>query len=199
MEHQKAYAEYIDEFGPDEIYDGLMRGLFPEKLPPVFTAERFLVYAKQAFRQEFKVCDKWRHYVRFENMRNLNRPRLMGVADPFGYENLCRCIKEYWDKIQDYFRKVTVDQEYKISRLHVRKMSGTSSIFKMNYHAKSWNQDPVPDLRIGARYLIRADISSCFPSIYTQKMCLKSTHEMMFGITTLTNVRAICAMVRRLV
>ena len=38
MEHQKSYAEYIDEFGSDEIYDGLMRGLFPEKLPPVFTA-----------------------------------------------------------------------------------------------------------------------------------------------------------------
>ena len=170
MEHQKSYAEYIDEFRSDEIYDGLMRGLFPEKLPPVFTAEGFLAYTKQAFRQEFKVCDKWRHYVRFESMRNLNRPRLMGIADPFGYENLCRCIKECWDKIQDYFRKVTVDQEYKISRLHVRKMSGTSSIFKMNYHAKSWNQDPVPDLRIGARYLIRADISSCFPSIYTHSL-----------------------------
>ena len=170
MEPQKSYSDYMYEFSPSEIYDGLMLGLFPEKLPPVFTAENFLRYSRQNMAAQFRVDDEWRHYVHYENMRNLNRPRIMGIADPFGYENMCRCLKESWRDLQKYFYEVTRSQQYKVSRLHVRKMTGTDSIFKMNYHAKAWNQDPVPDLRIDARYMIRADISSCFPSIYTHSL-----------------------------
>lgn len=171
MEPQKAYWEYMDEFTPNEIYEGLIRGLFPEKIPPVVTMEGFLRYAKQNFNTQLELNKKWCHYVRYETMRNQNRPRLMGIADPFCYERLCRCIKESWNELRNYFYLVTANQDYKVSRLHVRKMAGTNAIFKMNYHAKAWNQDPTADLRIGARYFIRADISSCFPTIYTHSLC----------------------------
>ena len=171
MEPQKAYWEYMYEFTPNEIYEGLVRGLFPEKMPPVVTMEGFLRYVKQNLSTPLVLNKKWCHYVRYETMRNQNRPRIMGIADPFCYERLCRCVKENWKELQNYFYRVTSNQNYKVSRLHVRKMPGTKAIFKMNYHAKAWNQDPTADLRIGARYFIRADISSCFPSIYTHSLC----------------------------
>ncbi len=40
----------------------------------------------------------------------------------------------------------------------------------MNY--SNWKTDgtPEPDLLIGKRYLVKADISTCFPSIYTHSI-----------------------------
>lgn len=170
MGEQKSFAEYMMEFAPSEIYEGLMRGLFPEKLPPIFTVEKYLDYEKRHAPHGFSVNKIWRTFVLYENMRSLNRPRQMGIADPIGYSQLCHCLEEHWGKIQDYFNEVTKNQEYKVSRVHVRKMDGTDLIFKMNYHPRAWNQDPVPDIRIGAHYLVRADISNCFPSIYTHSL-----------------------------
>lgn len=173
METGKRYYEYMYELSPSEIYDGLIRGIFPEKTPPVFTAESFLQYAKSTFVDPLPSSLPrldWLQYVKYENMRNLNRPRQMGIANPFGYERLCRCIKEHWSLLQHHFEDTTKNMRHKVSRLHVRKMEGSNLIFKMNYHEKAWNQDPVPDLRIGARYLVRSDISSCFPSIYTHSL-----------------------------
>ena len=49
-------------------------------------------------------------------------------------------------------------------------MKGSDSLFSMNY--KNWKDDgtPEPDLLLGAKYLVHADVSNCFPSIYTHAL-----------------------------
>ena len=49
-------------------------------------------------------------------------------------------------------------------------MKNTKSIFQMSYD--DWRKDGTPelDLKIGAKYEVKADISTCFPSIYSHAL-----------------------------
>ena len=49
-------------------------------------------------------------------------------------------------------------------------MENVKTLFKMNYG--NWRTDgtPEPDLLIGSKYVVHADISTCFPSIYTHSI-----------------------------
>ena len=73
----------------------------------------------------------------------------------------------YWPELIEYFNSKTKDQLRLISRIHIRKMQDTKALFLMNY--KNWIDDgtPEPDIYLGKRYMIHADISKCYPSIYT--------------------------------
>ena len=64
----------------------------------------------------------------------------------------------------------TQQQNYRVSRIHIRKMYGRPELFRMNY--TNWRIDGSPevDLSFGKRYMVKADISSCFPSIYTHAL-----------------------------
>lgn len=106
-------------------------------------------------------------YVRYENMRKVNVPCQHGIPCPVQYMKLCKCIVDLWDEIREHFKKYTQGQEHKISLLHIRKIKNTQSLFKMSY--ENWHEDEDLDtfLRIGKRVIVKADISNCFPSIYT--------------------------------
>lgn len=163
---EKTYYDFMSEISPEEIYDKLVQhGMFSEKLPPVLSAELFLDYCKKKRVQSFE--DKWYGYISYENMRNINIPRNLGVPTPMGHELLCKCISENWYKITEYYKTKTAGQPRIISRIHIRKMKGTDALFEMNY--KNWRTDgtPEPDIYIGKKYMVHADISKCFPSIYT--------------------------------
>lgn len=166
----KSYFEYLNEITEDEIYEGLLAyGLFSNKLPPVFTSESFFQYCIFSIAPPFS--GKERDYVTFEIMRNYNVPRSLGIPNPMAYEKLCAVLRDNWKLIQSHFQKVTLGQTYKVSRIHIRKMRNKPSLFEMTY--SNWKNDgfPDPDLLIGSRYVVRADISTCFPSIYTHSIC----------------------------
>src|SRR5699024_11042697 len=105
-----------------------------------------------------------------ESMRNINTPRPLGIPNPAAYQRLCKYISEIWPQLQQYFEEETKNQEHIISRTHIRKMKDSDSLFSMNY--SNWKDDgtPEPDLLLGARYLVHADVSNCFPSIYTHAL-----------------------------
>mgnify|MGYP001301239602 FL=1 len=86
------------------------------------------------------------------------------------YQKLCKCLSEKWDKIQEHFKKMTENQLYKVSRIHIRKLNNSRKLFEMSYN--NWMSDGTPelDLLIGKRYMVKADISNCFPSIYTHSL-----------------------------
>ena len=161
----QTYIETLKELNSDEVFEGLLGyGLFAEVLPPIFTSELFLDFClmnKPIFTQEKA------DYIKYESIRNNNSVRLFGIPTPFTYYNLCTKIRDKWTDILKHFEKMTVGQKHKISRLHVRKLYQSKSLFQMNY--QNWWKDETPstDLSIGARFLVRADISTCFPSIYT--------------------------------
>ena len=168
----KSYADFMDELSADELYEGLLAyGFFAEKLPPIFTSVHFYDYCKKNKELFKKSCNE---YITFRVMRNISIPRLMGIPNPFKYEILCSELRDDWDKLRVHFHNQTVGQNYRISRIHIRKEYGEKRIFVMNY--KNWSVDGNPELDLlindkgASRYFVQADISSCFPSIYTHSI-----------------------------
>lgn len=48
-------------------------------------------------------------------------------------------------------------------------MNNKKSIFEMNYD--DWEKDTIPtSIKVGKKYIVKADISTCFPSIYTHSI-----------------------------
>lgn len=162
---EKSYSDIMNEISADDLYKRLLAyGLFSEKLPPILSSESFYDYC-QTLATPFS--DAWRQYIYYESIRNINVPRPLGIPNPMAYQKLCKCLADNWDKIKVHFSRETSNQEYKISRIHIRKLGKSNALFSMSY--SNWKTDgtPDPDLLIGSKYLVKADISTCFPSIYT--------------------------------
>ena len=166
--------------------------MFAEKLPPVFTSEKFYNYCG-TIKQPFS--SKEYQLLNFEIMRKINIPRLMAVPNPFAYQQLCRCLADNWILIQQHFEKQTSGQKHKISRIHIRKRPNdmrlfemdygngelsedkksseyfkTMGIFDMNYKDYKMDGNPETDFLVGKRWIVKADISNFFPSIYTHSL-----------------------------
>lgn len=166
---KKTYYDFIKEISADELYDGLLGyGLFSEKLPPIFTSKNFLDYCKKQKQPPSSTTPT--DYIHFDSIRNINIPRSFGIPNPITYQSLCSCLKKHWKKIQQHFYEKTHSQKYKISQTHLRKRKDTKSLFLMNY--KNWKTDDNAniDFLVGSRYIVYADISTCFPSIYTHSI-----------------------------
>ena len=167
---KKTYIENLTEINKDELFEGLLGyGLFSDKIPPFLTSENFLEFCKN-YPNGFNFSNKPRRYILYENMRNINVPRLLSIPHPIAYRNQCKILSENWKKLIEYFEKKTKNNTYKISRIHIRKILNTTKIFEMNY--KNFNIDdyPEPKLLIGKKYIVKADISNCFPSIYSHSI-----------------------------
>ena len=170
---EKKYAEYLEEISSDELYEGLLGyGMFANKLPPIFTSVTFYNYCKN---NNPNFSKKWQGYVSYSSMRNLNIPRTFGIPTPMKYQRLCLILRDNWNALKEHFRQQTDSQEYRVSRIHLRKLFGKKEIFEMNY--KNWRTDgnPETDLlflkEIGvSKYIVKADISTCFPSVYTHSL-----------------------------
>ena len=168
MGSNKKYYEYIDELDKNEVYEGLLGyGMFSEKLPPIFSSENFMEYCNNENLDLFQDNRKKEHtYVHYQNIRNINIPRPIGIPHPMAYYELCKEIEGNWGNIQKHFRKYTSHQ-FKISRVHIRKFKNKKNIFKMNYGER---KDTRIDIMIDKKYIIKADISKCFQSIYTHSI-----------------------------
>ena len=187
----KTYINNLEEITKDELFDGLLGfGLFAEKIPPFLTSEKFLMFCKNP-PNTFTFENKPRKYIIYESMRNINIPRILSIPHPIAYRNQCQILKESWKKLQKYFKEKTKHNTYKISRIHLRKIDNSLKVFETCYqdmddidlkdypslivnhlfemsHKNFCTDDyPEPKLMIGKRYIVKADISNCFPSIYS--------------------------------
>nr|WP_308641986.1 RNA-directed DNA polymerase [Paenibacillus nuruki] len=167
----KKYSDFMNELNNEDIFEGLLGyGLFSEKLPPIFDSVPFYKYCKN-FNPKFENTPRETNFIRYENMRNINIPRSIGIPNPMNYYQLCFFIKNHWDKLKDFFEKQTQNQTIKVSRLHIRKMRDTKIVFKMNYkNYKIDGEVENEDFLIGSKYIVNVDISTCFPSIYTHSL-----------------------------
>ena len=164
----KSYADLMNEISADELYNRLLaHGLFADKLPPILSSVDFYNYCQK---NTTSFSDSWKQYIYYESLRNINVPRPLGIPNPMAYQRLCRCLSDNWGNLQQHFEQQTVSQDYKISRIHIRKQGNSDAIFSMSY--SNWRVDgsPEPDLLIGKRYIVKADISTCFLSIYTHSI-----------------------------
>lgn len=164
----KSYFDCINEISAEELYKGLLTyGFFAEKLPPIFSAEDFFQYCEN-LQQPFSAKDH--EYITFDVMRNINIPRSLGIPNPMAYQRMCATLRDNWRELKDYFYRQTYGENYKVSRLHIRKSKNSNVLFDMSYDNWKVDGDPKMDLLIGSRYAVHADISTCFPSIYTHAL-----------------------------
>ena len=180
---KKSYSDCMDELTAEMLYDGLLGyGLFAEKLPPIFTSEDFCTYCKS---MSYSFAAKDHDYITFEVMRNTNIPRVFSIPNPMAYARLCGFLRDHWNEIKEHLKKQTIGQKHKISRIHIRRILNAEKIFEMIYdesikventifkmNSENWVTDgsPITELRIGSKYKVSADISTCFPSIYTHAL-----------------------------
>ena len=174
----KSYYNFMTEISADELYDGLLGyGLFAEKLPPIFTSESFLDYCKK---NNPTFDNRRRNYISFNIMRNINIPRTIGIPTPMNYACLCKTLKDNWSNILNHFKDYTGGDNYRVSRIHLRKLyeKGTGNrrpeLFEMNYKNYKVEDNPNDNLLLEDqrtnKYLVHADISTCFQSIYTHSI-----------------------------
>lgn len=166
----KTYFKFMNDFDSDDIFEGLLaHGMFSEKLPPIFDGYLFYDYCKNNS-PTFINTEKETNYIKYDTMRNINVPRSLGIPNPMNYYHLCNFISINWDKIKLHFQNKTHNQTQKVSRIHIRKMKDVKRIFQMNYKDYRTDGGGEIDLLLGSKYVVNADISTCFPSMYTHSL-----------------------------
>jgi hypothetical protein len=167
-----------DELSADDVFTGLVdHGLFAEKIPPCFGSGGLSAILEPAVLKLLdetnegilrKAIDNRAHdYMRYEALRDINIPRHLGIPHPECYVVQALAIKKHWAEIQKHCDNPT----QKVSRIHARHVGG-GRIFEMNYKGPErfgLEEEEIGWLA-GAKYLVSADISACFPSIYTHSI-----------------------------
>lgn len=195
MINKKTYYNLLSEISSEELFDGLLgHGLFADKIPPFLSSESFLDFCKNppnGFNFEVKPA----RYVKYENMRNINIPRILSIPNPIAYYNLCNVLSNNWMELLTYFYEKTKNNTHKVSRIHIRKIEDSlnildscydnldeidlddysnniqSHLFEMNHKNFCVDDYPEPSLQIASKYIVKADISNCFPSMYSHSLC----------------------------
>lgn len=164
----RKYSDYTNEISPSELYNGLVGfGLFAEKIPNFLTSEFFLSFTKSLI---FPLDNKPKDYIRYSSMRNINIPRPLAIPEPFAYANQCKSLSDNWLQLQNHFTNKTINDEFKVSRIHIRRLHNRPELFEMNYKNFSKDGDPEQDIIIKSKYIAYADISNCYPSIYSHSI-----------------------------
>ncbi|AVC44426.1 hypothetical protein B4919_06340 [Francisella tularensis subsp. novicida] len=192
--YKRTYYDLLSEISKVELFDGLLGyGLFNEKLPPFLSSESFLYFCKNQ-PKKFSFNSNPSGYITYENIRNINIPRLLSIPNPISYYHQCKVLSDNWDKLLVHFENTTKNHKHKVSRIHIRKIDNTyhifhtcypdledidlsdypdleqNHIFEMNHKNTCKDDYPEPDLLIGKKHIVKADISNCFPSIYTHSI-----------------------------
>ncbi|WP_430816559.1 RNA-directed DNA polymerase [Carboxylicivirga sp. RSCT41] len=163
------YVNLTKEISSEELLKGLLGfGLFADKLPDFLTNEPFYEWYIANSKPSFE--NKGKDYVRYENMRHVNVPRLLGIPNPFAYANLCNELTANWDNLKSKLITNVKNQKFKVSRIHIRKLTDKNHLFEMNYNHHEKDGNPEQKIIIGKQYVVEADISNCFPSIYSHSI-----------------------------
>lgn len=148
-------------------YKRLLRiGYFPKELPPCFTTESF---AKAMTRRSAEPPDPFGNPKKTAQMctHNLARQgtirRTLGIPNPVPFSSLCRVIDKAWTEIQNHLQSDTWSLSTPVvdprgSRAFISKTSFNSQV-----EARIAN-------RRRARYVLKADISRFYPSLYTHSI-----------------------------
>ena len=186
--NQNKKLAYPDLTDPDHVYKGLIgHGLFSEKLPPCFNSLDLKEWNCEEFlKPEF---NKYKDHacINFNSQRDTNVPRTMSIPHPESYIYLCTFLKDHWIDINQLIGgKIPTKKK---SFIHVRHIADTGKIFEMSYKGHSsvspepfdelYRLDPMgkeheqeieSEYLLTSKYIVHADISNCFSSIYSHSI-----------------------------
>jgi len=148
----------------------LTNGLFSDKIIPLFTGKSFCKFVSST--PSFVRSNKNKGYglISHRLVDHKNSIRIFKIPHPHPYAILCQEIKNSWNEITSIIESNW--QNKKINALHVRKMkSNPECVFCMDYSSRMGEiSDILLENAIGKKYMLRADISNCFPSIYSHSI-----------------------------
>ncbi len=156
---------YIDLIDAEDVYTALLGyGMFADKLPPCFSSNFLLDF-------DFKTNGSKRcahASISYMATRNKGISRQLAIPHPESHMHLCKTIEKYWTSINEHIGK----PKTKFNFCHVRKIKGKKHIFEMSYEGwEKWKKEECEqDYCLGCEYVVKADISTCFPSIYTHSI-----------------------------
>lgn len=157
----------MNEITKDELLEGLLGyGMFAEKIPPIFTSKPLYDYCID---NGYSWLEQKPHSaISYESMRNISIPRILSIPYPTTYVSQCKFISDNWYSVQLHFYEKTESETFKKSQIHIRKIQDRKELFEMNYKDFDSKYGLLEtEISIGAKYVVKADISNCFPSIYT--------------------------------
>lgn len=175
---QEWFHSTKEKLSPSDILTGLLdHGLFSDKVPACFTSIGLAKIASDTLKEIFEETDEvklkkkikpYSHdYIRYDALRDINIPRHLGIPHPGSYAVQALALSKHWQVIAKHCNQ----PDPSISRVHVRKM-GSDSIFKMNYKGSEHYQLEEEEINwmAGAQFVVKADVASCYPSIYTHSI-----------------------------
>ena len=111
--------------------------------------------------------NKVHDYIRYEALLNVKVFRPIGIPHPESHLVQCLALKRHWNEIVEHCAKPLRPA----SRIFVRRLRD-KQVFEMNYRARDRFRNEETDIwnRMGAHFLVKTDISNCFPSIYTHSV-----------------------------
>lgn len=172
------------------VYEGLLRyNYFPmvkerrDDIVPVFTTEDFstdvsdkLIAALQSTGQKGGIPRTKDGYdqIEYRTTRFNNVLRLMHIPHPYPFARLCKCIHDHWKCLAH----VCTNRHSQIKPAH---HGGGRVVAMGEYDApvelgrvvvmdrEHFPEDVLRhmDMSSGAEYMVEADVSSCFPSLYS--------------------------------
>jgi hypothetical protein len=149
------------------IHEGLLRQNYlpaqrrkREELPSVFSSESFTpTAASPLLGLKPKGKTKGFDLVEYRATKFNAVSRSYAIPHPVGYAQLANCIAENWAEIEPF-------QRSHVSRIRPRQHADGRLII-MDYDTFTTRATRVRGLAFGKRYVVRADVATCFPSIYT--------------------------------
>lgn len=131
-----------------------------DDLPPYFSSATMTWKNSSSLRGKVQRHSNRFGYVQFRTRRFDGLIRSQGLAHPVAYVEMVDHIYENWGD----FRKLLASDE---SRIRIRKPGRDKRLIDMNYDSAPRQQRRNTNTSIGKRYLVTADISKCYPSIYS--------------------------------
>lgn len=149
------------------VHDALLRQNYlpaqrkkREELPPVFTSDSFTVAAATPLlAMKPKGKTKGFDLVEYRATKFNAVSRSYAIPHPVGYAQLSSCIATNWGSIEPF-------QRSPVSRIRPREHKDGRVII-MDYDSFGTRASRIRSLAFNKRYVARADIATCFPSIYS--------------------------------
>lgn len=172
----------------DYVFEGLLgHNYFPmvkerrDDIPPLFSSEGLTpeIGDKLIAQQESVVTGRHRRVgagydqIEYRTTRFNNAKRLMHIPHPGPFARLCGCLRDNWDKIDwicsnDASQiKPQAHEDGRVIAIDDYETHVTGRVVVMEKDRFPADVERHLDMSFGAKYLVDADVSSCFPSIYT--------------------------------
>jgi hypothetical protein len=149
-----------------DLYSLLSRGYFPRELPPPFSTESFAVAVTsniQSIPASFSSVQRISKLCRHNIAKVGIDRRTLSIPNPVGYYNLANALVQFWNDINAFVNQSTISKS-------VPSIIGSSGRSILPIHSQQDLTDYKVYTRAKSKYILSADISRFYPSIYTHSI-----------------------------